>query len=112
MLVPAMLVLFLGAVYVLVPHACEPRLKGRSTSLALPYVPVALFLALTTVRGIWTGSFPMMIVPPVTVLLLCLHTLWMFRIPWMAKLRRADTSETATKIVLSDIDQPGDSRSS
>ena len=28
MLVPGLLVLFLGAVYVLVPHACEPRWKG------------------------------------------------------------------------------------
>ncbi len=90
MLVPAMLVLFLGAVYVLVPHACEPRWKGRSKSLALPYVPVALFLAAMTVRGIWTGSFSMMILPPVTVLLLSLHTLWMFRASWKEKFRRDD----------------------
>ena len=112
MLVPAMLALFLGAVYVLVPYACEPRLKGRARSLALPSIPFAGWLAYLTVQGVWTGSSWMTFLPPVFVLLLCLHTLWMFRIPWMAKLRRADTSETATKIVLSDIDQPGDSRSS
>ena len=88
MLVPGLLVLFLGAVYVLIPHACEPRWKGRSNSLALPYVPVALFLAAMTVRGFWTSSFWMMIVPPVTVLLLSLHTLWMFRASWKDKFRR------------------------
>lgn len=95
MLVPAMLALFLGAVYVLVPYACEPRFKGRSNSLALPYVPVAFFLALMTVRGIWTGSFSMMILPPVIVLLLSLHTLWMFRASWKDKFRRGNASAAA-----------------
>lgn len=95
MLVPGLLVLFVGAIYVLVPYACEPRLKGRSNSLALPYVPVALFLAAMTVRGIWTGSFSMMILPPVTVLLLSLHTLWMFRASWKDKFRRGNASAAA-----------------
>jgi len=92
MLLPGMLVLFLGAVYVLVPYACEPRLKGRSNSLALPYVPVAFFFAAMTVRGFWTSSFWMMIVPPVTVLLLSLHTLWMFRASWRDKFRHGNAA--------------------
>lgn len=95
MLVPAMLVLFLGAVYVLVPHACEPRWKGRSNSLAWTYIPFAFWLAATTVRGIWTGSFSMMILPPVTVLLLSLHTLWMFRASWKDKFRHGKASAAA-----------------
>jgi len=109
MLLPAMLVLFLGAVYVFVPHACEPRLKGRSNSLALPYVPVALFLASMTVRGIWTGSFWMMIVPPVTVLLLSLHTLWMFRASWKDKFRRDNASAALPKSGHELEDDSGDS---
>ncbi len=95
MLVPGLLVLFLGAVYVLVPHACEPRWKGRSNSLAWTYIPFAFWLAATTVRGIWTGSFSMMILPPVTVLLLSLHTLWMFRASWKDKFRHGKASAAA-----------------
>ena len=95
MLVPGLLVLFLGAVYVLVPHACEPRFKGRSKSLAWTYIPFAFWLAATTVRGIWTGSFSMMILPPVTVLLLSLHTLWMFRASWKDKFRHGKASAAA-----------------
>jgi hypothetical protein len=95
MLVPGLLALFLGAVYVLVPYACEPRLKGRSNSLAWTYIPFALWLAATTVRGIWTGSFSMMILPPVTVLLLSLHTLWMFRASWKDKFRQGNASAAA-----------------
>ena len=109
MLLPGMLVLFLGAVYVLVPHACEPRLKGRSNSLALPYVPVALFLASMTVTGIWTSSFSMMILPPVTVLLLSLHTLWMFRASWKDKFRRDNASAAVPQGGHRPRDDAGDS---
>jgi len=109
MLVPGLLVLFLGAVYVLVPYACEPRLKGRARSLALPYVPVALCLALMTVRGIWTSSFWMMIVPPVTVLLLSLHSLWMFRASWKDKFRRDNASAAVPQGGHRSRDDAGDS---
>ena len=109
MLVPAMLALFLGSVYVLVPYACEPRARGRSNSLALPYVPVALFLASMTVRGIWTGSFSMMILPPVIVLLLSLHTLWMFRASWKDKFRRDNASAAVPKSGHQLEDDAGDS---
>ena len=109
MLVPGLLALFLGAVYVLVPYACEPRLKGRANSLALPYVPVAFFLAFMTVRGIWTGSFSMMILPPVTVLLLSLHTLWMFRASWKDKFRRDNASAAVPQGGHRSRDDAGDS---
>ena len=108
MLVPGLLVLFLGAVYVLVPHTCELRARGRFNSLALPYVPVALFLAAMTVRGFWTSSFWMMILPPVTVLLLSLHTLWMFRATWKDKFRR-DNAEAAAPRDGQPTDDAGDS---
>ena len=109
MLVPAMLVLLLGAVYVLVPYACEPRLKGRSKSLAWTYIPFAFWLAATTVRGIWTGSFSMMILPPVTVLLLSLHTLWMFRASWKDKFRRDNASAAVPQGGHRSRDDAGDS---
>jgi hypothetical protein len=37
----------------------------------------------------------MMILPPVTVLLLSLHTLWMFRVSWKDKFRHGNASAAA-----------------
>ena len=106
---PALLVVALGAIYVVVPYVCEPRIKGRAKSLAIPYLPFAFWLAYLTLQGVWTKSFLMMILPPALVLVLCLHTLWMFRAAWKDKAWRYNASASAHHGDQPDRDNSGDS---
>jgi hypothetical protein len=51
----------------------------------------------------------MMILPPVTVLLLSLHTLWMFRASWKDKFRRDNASAAVPQGGHRSRDDAGDS---
>lgn len=106
---PAFLVVALGAVYVVAPYMCEPRIKGRAKSLAIPYFLFAFWLAYLTLQGVWEKSFWMMALPPALVLVLCFHTLWMFRAAWKDKVWRYSVPSSAQHGDQPDTDNSGDS---
>ncbi len=104
----ALLVILLGVIYIVIPLVCEPRTKGHSKSLALPFIPFSFGLAYLTLRGFWMGNCWMMILPPAFVAALSLHTLWMFRASWKDKLWRNNAMAKTQQADAPDRNVPGD----